>query len=189
MEGRRNSQAVIIGILAVALLIMSVGYAAAFNTTLNITGSTTAKAAKWDVHFDTASYSTTSGTVTPSAQNLTGTTASYTVTLTKPGDFYEFTVNVVNDGTFDANLTKITLGTPTTAQAKYIDYTVTYAGTEYTATTSGLSILLAAKNAGDTDTATVKVKVAYVQPTNAEDLPTEDQTMTLTAALDYVQAE
>lgn len=189
MERKGNSQVIIIGILAMALLVMSVGYAAAFNTTLNISGTAIAKAAKWDVHFDTTSYLETTGSVKPSAQNLSGTTASYTITLEKPTDFYEFSVNVVNDGTFDANLTKITLSTLTPAQAKYIKYTLTYAGNEYTETTSDLSVLLAAKNPGDTDTAAVKVKVEYIQPTDASDLPASDQTITLTAALDYVQAE
>lgn len=87
MERGKNSQVIIIGILAVALLVMSVGYAAAFNTTLNINGTATAKAAKWDVSFDTASYAESTGSVQATNHNVTGTTASYTITLTKPGDF------------------------------------------------------------------------------------------------------
>jgi hypothetical protein len=56
---------------------------------------------------------------------------TYTVTLNEPGDFYEFTINVVNDGTIDAVLSSINLTELTAAQQKYITHVVTYNGTDY----------------------------------------------------------
>ena len=72
----------------------------------------------------------------------------------------------------------------TTEQQKYLKYTVTYDGTEYTASTSNLAIALAKQ----TGTAPVKVRVEYVQPTDAADLPASDVEVSLTATLAYEQA-
>jgi len=189
MERRGNSQTVIIVILAIALLVMSVGYAA-FAKALNVSGTVAVEAAKWDIHFDTTSHSVTDGSVSSSAQQLTGTTASYTITLSEPDDFYEFSVKVVNAGTFDANLKSITLNGLDANQSKYITHTLTYNGTPYSQTNTSLSIPLVAANTDNTDDeATVVVKVAYVQPENPDHLPSAKQKLTLTAVLNYEQDE
>ncbi len=188
MEGNRKGQQLLIAALVIAVVAMSVGFAVtSYTQTLNITGDTvTAKAAKWDVHYDTSSYAATTGTgyVADTSHNLTGTTLTFAVTL-EPKEIYEATVTVKNLGTFDANLTGITLGGLTTDQAKYIKYSIFYNGTEYTATTTGLSIALA-KNTG---TATVKVRVEYFLPDDENDLPQTDATVSLTGSLSYSQAD
>ena len=166
MEKGKNVQLAVIAVLAVAVLAMSVGYAA-FSTQLNLNGTANVKASSWNVAFDEDA-----------------TTVSYSVTLEKPGDYYEADVNVKNTGTFDANLTGITMSSLTTEQQKYLKYTVTYDGTEYTASTSNLAIALAKQ----TGTAPVKVRVEYVQPTDATDLPASDVEVSLTATLAYEQA-
>lgn len=190
MEKNRNFQTIIMGVLAAALLVMAVGYAAVFNQTLTINGTATAKAAKWDIHFDDSTYSETTGSVAATSTNIGTTSMSYNVTLEKPGDFYEFTIDVVNAGTFDAKLTAITLtNSITAAQANYLTYTFQYNGTTYAASTSGLAIDLKAAGAqNDADTATVKVRVEYVQPNDSTQLPTTDQQVTLNVSLDYQQA-
>ena len=98
MERKKNGQIIAIVALAVAIVVMSVGFAT-YASTLNINGTTTVKANKWSVHFDDSTYDETTGSVAATTHTITDTTASYTVTLTKPGDFYEFSVNVINDGT------------------------------------------------------------------------------------------
>lgn len=187
MEGNKRGQQLLIVALVIAVVAMSVGFAAtSYTATLNIEGNTvTAKAAKWDVHFDDTSYSETTGTgyVSATSHTLTGTTLTYAVTL-EPEEVYETTITVENEGTFDANLTGITLAGLSTAQAKYIHYSVFYNGTEYTATTSGLTIPLAKT----TGTATVKVRVEYYLPDAATDLPTTDVQLNLTSSLTYTQA-
>ena len=72
----------------------------------------------------------------------------------------------------------------TTEQAKYLTYEIDYNGTKYTSTTTGLSIALA-KTSG---VAPVKVKVAYIQPDDPNDLPSSEVTVPLTASLTYNQA-
>jgi len=193
MMRNRNKQLLIIGLLAFVIVAMTIGFAL-YSATLNMSGSVSVSASSWNVHFNVASpiqnsitASTGSQSVTVSA--LTGTSLTWSTTLSKPTDFAEFTINVVNEGTFDANLTGITIGGASTAQAKYIEYSITYNGTTYTSTNASISGVTLAKKSGTTaTTAPVKVKVLYKQPTNASDLPSSAQSLTLTATLTFTQA-
>jgi hypothetical protein len=189
MEKNKSTQTIIIAVLAIAVLAMSVGFAAsAYTQNLNINASTVnVKAAKWNVHFDDTSYAETTGSVAATSHTLTGTTMVYEVTLTKPGDFYEFTVNVKNEGTFDANLTSLTMSSLTAEQAKYLTYTITYNnGTTYSASNTAITGNTLANTTG---VAPVKVRVTYVTPTDSANLPTADQTVTLSATLTYTQVQ
>lgn len=191
MEKKRNSQTIIIAILAVAVLFMSVGFAA-FAQTLNIQGNVTVEPTRWSVHWNTASYAQGSGSVpvlngsltTGTTPTLTNTDVTFGARLEKPGDYAEFTINAINDGDFDATLTSITLSPLTTAQSKYLSYTVTYNGVEYNTTTTGLDVPLPASG---TNTVTVKVRVEYTTPGQASELPTEATNITLSASFDYAQ--
>ncbi|MBR4178746.1 MAG: hypothetical protein IKR57_05325 [Bacilli bacterium] len=183
MRKEKSLQNIIIVILAIAVLAMSVGFAV-YEQNLSITGTATFTASKWDVHFDTSTFNETSD-IKASSKEVGNTAITYSVTLPSPGSTYSFTVNVKNFGTIDATLKKITMTGLTTEQAKYITYTVNYAGTDYTQTTDNLSIGLAAQNHA---TATVTVTVSYVKPANATDLPSTDQNVTLTAQFDYIDA-
>ena len=193
MEKKRNGQTIIIAVLAVAILFMSVGFAA-FTANLTINGKVKVEPTKWSVHWDTTSYALSSGSVPVTNQNLEASTTptltdnaiSFGAKLSKPGDFAEFTINAINDGDFDAKLTGITMSSLTEAQSKYLSYTVTYAGTTYDATATGLNIVLPKDG---TNTVTVKVKVTYVMPENSSELPTaNDNIVTLSAAFDYAQS-
>ena len=183
MRKENSVQNIVIVVLAVTILVMTVGYAA-FAQTLKIDSSTaTFKQAKWDVRFDTATYNQTS-TIQATTHNESNTSVTFAVTLNKPGDVYSFTINAKNFGTIDAKMKKITMSGLTEAEAKYVEYKINYNGTDYTQTTDNLSHALAAEASH-----TVTVTVKYLVPANAEDLPTEqDHTVTLTAAFDYEDA-
>ena len=181
MRRENYIQNVIIALLAITVLAMSIGYAA-YTQQLNVNGTATFSKAKWDVHFDTSTFTETS-TIKATTKDVGNTAITYAVTLPKPGSEYSFTVNAKNFGTIDANMTKITLSGLTEAQSKYITYTVNYNGTDYSATTDGLSIPLAAEASH-----TLTVKVAYVLPTAATDLPQVDTDVNLTVALGYEDA-
>ena len=75
----------------------------------------------------------------------------------------------------------------TPEQSKYLQYTLTYDGEPYTASADSLSIGL--PHATGSNRKNVTVKVTYVQPENAADLPQEAVTVNLAAALDYSQDE
>ena len=172
-------------LLLVAIVAMSVGFAA-FSSNLTINGTAAVESSNWNISFVEESYKETADSVTVASGNRTigATSMTYNVSLTEPGDFYEFTINVENAGTFDALLDSVTLSTLTAEQAKYLTYKVFYNGNEYSSTTSSLSIPLASKA-----TAPVKVRVEYIQPENHTDLPSSTQNITLTASLDFVQAQ
>lgn len=190
MDKQKGTQTVIIALLSIAILVMSVGFAAGvFNSTLNIGGSenVTLKQAKWKVNFKSGSYiAVTTPTATPAPTYEIGDTdLTFTATL-KYGEKYEFTAVVENSGTIDAQLKKLTMSSLNPAQQKYLKYTVTYAGTEYTTSANDLSIDLPA-TAGS-NTATVKVSVEYKALDATAQLPEDaDETVTLTANLYYVE--
>ncbi len=186
MEKKKNGQMAVILVLAVAILFMSVGFAT-YASTLTINGTATVKANKWSVHYVDTTYAETTGSQQATSKTITNTDVTYSVTLTKPGDFYEFSINVINDGSFDAVLKAITMTPLDQAQSKYLTYTLTYDGTAYTASQTGLSLSLPCT--ANSNTKVVKVRVQYVQPENSSDLPTaSDVDVTLTASLDYEQA-
>ena len=176
---QNKTQVYLLLIFSLALLI-GVGYAA-LSATLKINGQTTINKASWNVHME--DINVTSGSVpatTAPSLDSTNTTVNFSVKLTNPGDFYEFTVKEVNKGTIDAMVSTISKTGLTTTQAKYLDYTVTY--------DSGLSL---AQNqilkAGSSEY--LRVKVAFKKDVTASDLPTADSTLNLNFSLTYQQAE
>ena len=192
MEKRRNGQTVIIAILAVAILFMSVGFAL-YSQTLRVTGNVQVDAAKWSIHWDTSSFAKSNGSVDILASSsvagttpeLGDTSVSFGARLTKPGDYAEFTIDAVNDGTFNAQLSKITLSPElTAAQKEYLSYSVTYNGQEFSETTDNLSIPL---NPGQSNKVTVKVRINYLTPEDSTKLPSTAQNITMTAQFDYDQ--
>ncbi len=186
MEKKKNTQILVIVALSFALLFMSVGFAS-YASTLTINGTATVRANKWSIHYVSSTYAETTGSKAATSKTITDTDFTYAVTLDKPGDFYEATLDVVNDGTFDAVLNSITMSTLTDAQKKYLTYTVTYDGDAYSASQTGLSKSL--PYATGSNTKKVKVRVDYIQPESSSDLPQEAAEVTLTASLDYAQAE
>lgn len=192
MEKKGRQTGIIVALLVVVVA-MSIGFAAtAYNSTLNINGgagsskTTTIKKAAWSVHFDDESLVETGVTNAATSPTLTATTFSYNVTLSKPGQSYEADFNVVNDGTFDAKLSKVTLSddfTLSDAEKKYLSITFSVDGTTYTST-ADTNVALNAEG-----THAVVVKVEYLTPSDSADLPEEDVEKNLTAVLDYVQAD
>ncbi len=187
MQKQKNFQLAVIGVLAFAVICMSVGFAA-YSQTLNINGTAQVGPAKWSVHFKADSFQTATGSVAATSKQVSDTSVTFGTTLAKPGQKFAFTVDVINDGTFDANLKKVTLSQLTEAQSKYLKYSLTYDnGTTYTATTDNLAIGLPHDTGANTKT--VLVTVEYVAPTNAADLPDQAVDVSLSATLDYVQSE
>ncbi len=186
MEKKNTFYVAVIAILLVAVVAMSIGFAFS-DVELTINGGVTAKATKWDVHFKEVKNITNNGatvTTAPSVPANGSTSITYTVTLNKPGDSYEFDADVVNAGDFNAILKTINL--TSTSDVAYLDHVVTYNGTDYTAATNtvtGNSAL------APEATETIHVKVSYVQPASESDLPSADDAKTLTVTLVYGQAQ
>lgn len=103
---RDNKKNWIIGALLVAVVAMSVGYAALAQT-LTINGTASIADASWNVAITniaegTLNNATTNGTVT-----YTATTATFAVDLKEPGASATYVITVRNAGTIDAILNSI----------------------------------------------------------------------------------
>ena len=92
-------------ILVLLLLGVTLGYAV-LGANLTINGNSKLSSSTWNIHFNNVvpkSGSVPIGTGDHGAVITQGdnTEVTYAVTLSKPGDFYEFNVDAVNTGTVD----------------------------------------------------------------------------------------
>lgn len=186
MEKKKKKELSIVLLLLVAVVIMTVGFAN-YTQRLNITGNVTVKGKPWDVRYVANSINETTGTgaVSATSASVNNTDFSFTVTLQKPGDFYEATIKPHNYGTIGAELTTVTMSTLNSQQQNYLEYTVTVNDAPYTQTTTLQTPLALAAGAEHT----VKVKVLYKQPNDASLLPAEDVNVTVTGSLDYTSVQ
>lgn len=160
---------------------VTVGYAA-LSTTLSITGKGTLSKNSWDIHFENLVIVDNGASVVTTAPTIdsTKTKVSFNITLSKPGDTYEFTVDAVNKGTIDAMLSGFSATSLTTDQQKYLTYTVTYSDGATISTKDYLK-----KGTSET----IRVRVRFKDDLSATDLPSSAETLNLTATFVYVQAD
>ena len=172
------------------MVTLGLGYAF-LQADLTINGVGKVKASNWSVYFDHLvlnpnNVSLSSEDVAASIDQTTNTDISFSITLNRPGDFYEFTVDVINDGNIDAMVgvisnklegTEISATNPLPDFAKY---TVTYL--------DGMAI---APNhylkQGESET--YRIRLEYRTDITADELPESVQSITLNFGVQYVQAD
>ena len=180
----KNNGLLVVGLLLLVVVI-GVGYAA-LQSTLNINGTANIGTNTWNIYF--TNISVTNGSVTattePEVIGTSTTTLTYGVTLNQPGDFYEFTVDVVNGGTINAALSSQSL---TGAEDyNFIKYTVTLA--DGSAVPSNLS-LAGGNGTNPGGSTTLKVRVEYDRETvNTNNVSLTIPPLTLTYQMNFVQA-
>ncbi len=173
-------------VLVLLLMFVSIGYAI-LSTNLNITGTSTISDTNWDIHFENLNVTTGSvaigtGDSAATINTATRTDISYTITLNKPGDFYEFTVDVKNSGTVDGMVDTIVSqmnGIDIDALPSYLNYTATYSDGKSIAPNHLLV-------AGGKET--YKVRVEYKKDISSTDLPATDDHLSFTLSVNYAQA-
>ena len=116
-------------ILILLVVCLGIGYSY-LNTELNINGTANINSANWSVYWNNVQV--TEGSVSAPTPTIDSdkTTVSYTITLEKPGDYYEFTVDAVNAGTIDAMIETIDSklnGVTMEEVPAYLDYGISYA--------------------------------------------------------------
>ena len=178
-------------IIVLLLFIVTIGYAT-LQTSLTINGTSKINNSTWNVHF--ADVSVTNGSVSIDSEDNTqyaahidsndNTKVAFSVVFNEPGDFYEFTVKVVNDGSIDAMIDDFTKtlkinGTTQDSIPAWLNYTVTYS--------DGVAI---AKNQilehGKFET--YKVRVEFIRDiTNAQFNEAKGKTLTFEYEVDYIQ--
>ncbi len=179
---RKQKKRQLYRLLFLFLLCMTIGYAALISD-LSINGIAEIANSSWDIHFENIQVK--DGSITPdSAANIdTDTSVSYEVTLSQPGDFYEFNVDVVNEGTIDAMISTVSSkmnNVEITTLPAYLEYSVTYEDDIAIAPNQLLA-------AGTSET--YKVRIAFKTDINPEDLPQTDETLDLLFTVTYVQAD
>ena len=101
--------------------------------------------------------------------------------LNLPGDFYEFTIDVVNRGSIDAMIDSIEkTPTLTDEQKKYMSYIIEYENSEQ------ISVNQLVKAGEEVK---LKVRVEYKKDLTESDLPTTTETLNLGFTLNYVQGD
>ena len=171
------------------LLVITVGYAL-LSQTLDINGTSKIKKTTWSIIWDNVevnSNSVSGTSVTQAAQitNTEKTLVEYSITLSEPGEFYEFTVDAKNEGTIDgmvnvvSNKTYESNGTTEKALPEYLKYSVTYS--------DGKAIVpKQLLKAGTTEKYKVRVEFKDVE---ASQLPAQEETIKFKFSVDYVQAD
>ena len=176
--GKRKTLYLSLGIMLISVLSLTVVYAA-LSQVLNISGSTEIAASNWDIYLDNVIVRT--GSVSANAPSISGNNLSFTANLLKPGDYYEFSVDVVNDGTIDAMIDSI-VKTPelTAEQSKFFKFEATYQNGDPIATKQTLK----------TKTRTpLIVRVEFRKDLTAADLPKTTTSLNLKLTLVYVQSD
>ena len=175
----RKTLYIILSIVLISIFSLTIVYAA-LSVTLNIQGSAQVSSANWDIHLDNVKV--TSGSVSGTTPSITSpTTATFSTTLNMPGDFYEFTIDVVNNGSIDAMIDSVTKEpTLTETQAKYLNYIIEYQNGESINTKQLVS---------KESFVRLKVRVEFRKDVIASDLPTTSETLNLAFTVNYVQSD
>ena len=163
-----------------AVMCMGIGFAF-LSSNLTINGNTSVSGNKWNVYFTNVQVSENSveATVVPTTSGTTTTSLNYTVTLDKPGDFYEFTVDAVNNGTIDAMIESITIPNIESSVLQYVSYSATYSDGTALAQNDVLK---------KGSTTTYKIRVEFKKDIEPTDLSEDNINLTLTFGVNYVQS-
>ena len=177
-------------LLLILVLCITVGYAL-LSTEVKIVGASKIKNAKWDIHLDNLAIKEGSvEAVTDAFIDDSKTIVNYNVDLNELGDYYEFTVDVVNEGSIDGMIDNITskikindndyLDITEDIIPNYLNYQVTYE--------SGAKIIPKQElKRGERET--YKVRIEYKNNLEEEDLPTTEQNLQFMFAVNYVQKD
>lgn len=168
--GTRKGRNIVIAALLVAVVIMTIGYAA-LSQSLRISG-TSSIGATWDIRFSKAelvSGETTAMTIAPGS-----TTASFNVNFTEPGQKITYQLTVHNGGSLDAILKSINMS-PTGMKPSQVTDGIYYDVTGVTANSTRC-------NAG----ADNKVKLVIGWKQTGTEMP-DSLSETITITLNYEQ--
>lgn len=152
------------------------------SSAFSVVGATTLNNSKWNLYFENIKITEGSSnpTIEPTIIGNSKSEITYSVNLSVPGDFFEFTVDVTNAGSLDAMVSDVNNHQLTAEQEKYLSYKATYIdGTEV-----NINDLL---KAGNTDR--LRIRLEFKEDITADDLPKEDTTISLSLNACYVQAD
>ena len=192
MFRKKHFSILMIGVITLSLVIIISLVYAGFTGQLNITGVTTARQSKWDIHFENLSSITTTGSAKVLSQpELDGTTTieDYDATVTSPGDTISFTFRVVNEGNYNASISSVSVGTPQCSGTDSTSNGNVCSKLSYTLTYEGGATVQTGDVLGAKDSITMKITLTYAEFNDASLLPTEEVTISnLGITINYQQS-
>ena len=183
MEKDRKIKVLAVAALIITILGLTVAFAA-LSQRLTINGAATLDAASWGIKFENLSDGEITGDATINdtaviADDLV-TINNIDVSLSTPGDSVTYTVDLVNEGTINAEIYSIETPSLTEEQERYLNFNVTYDdGTEV----KQGDIL----NQGERKNITIKIE--FDRDITESDLPDEAQEIKLSYKLNFVQTD
>lgn len=112
-------------ILVTILFLISIGFAV-LTSNLSINGLFNFTPNTWNIYLDNIVVDETSTTTGTPSISEDKDTITFSASLNKPGDYYSFNVDIVNDSTIDAMLGNITIEGITSEYSDYLSCLVTY---------------------------------------------------------------
>ena len=174
MEKERRTKALVLSALVVVVATLSIAFAA-MSRTLSINGIGKMDTASWSVYFANLSNAKiTRGAEEegkPKISHDKGIVQDINVKLSNPKDEISYTVDIVNDGTIDAEITMIKDIELTDAQKKVFEFKVTYTDTGEILKDGDLLPKDTTKN--------ITINIKFRDDITEFDLPTESQTINL----------
>ncbi|MBQ3414681.1 MAG: Ig-like domain-containing protein, partial [Clostridia bacterium] len=181
MRRNKKRKTILVMLLLILFSLISIGYAT-LTANVSTSGGATVKAIRWTAYFD--NINETPGSVTansaPTTNGIRTTELNWTVSMDTPGQFYEFTVDVVNIGRRDAMVESLVDTTLVAPQSNYFNYTVTYIDDIPIEQYDKLP-------ANSTDT--LKIRIEFRTDIAPENLPETAQEISLTYPSNYVEAD
>ena len=177
---KRNNKNYLLLTFLLVLLLIGIGYAY-LTSNLSITGATSVSSNTWDIHFANLSINENSvAATTPASIDGNNTSISYAITLDKPGDFYEFTVDIVNTGTLPGIIDLASIsGIPTTYE-NIIEYSIKYEN----GNPVSIGDILNSNSSKQ-----IVVKTSYKKDISNSELITSNLDLNLTLNITYVQSD
>ena len=166
--------------LFLMVLGITLGYAF-LTTSLNVNGALEVSSSSWDIHFANIieDQNGVEATTAPTVSN--NTTITFAVDLEKATDFYSFTADIINDGTYDAKIDSITITpTLTTEQQNFFKYEVTYSDGTQIQTNDAL-------DSGTSEN--IKVYLEYKENAETYLYQEEDEELEFSVTITYVQGK
>lgn len=183
MEKERKIKLIAISALIVAVLGLTIAFAS-LSQTLTINGAATLDAAKWGIKFENLSSGKVVGDATINDTAIIAedqiTINNIDVSLKTPGDSVTYTVDLVNEGTINAEIYSIEVPSLTEEQKKYINFKVTYDNGEEVKQGDILN-KETKKN--------LTIKVEFKKDITESDLPKSGEEISLSYKLNFVQTD
>ena len=171
------------GLLLTVVLVIVIGLSVGgviVSTIFSIDGNSKLDKVTWDVHFENIKVRKGSTVaIKPAQLDSKKTSVNFEVFLERPGNYYEFFIDVVNEGKIDAKIgAEPVLSGVSGVYEDYINYTVRY--------NDGSEIRVGDVLNMDTRK-TMAVRIEYDENISYEMMPEEVQSFNLGFSLDYVQ--